>query len=251
MMAKIRDVILITTFEDQPHFINLLGDGKNWGINIEYVVQERPNGIAEAFLLCEDLIKNEDKVCLILGDNIFHGSTFIEVLIKAKNDKGASIFASEVHDPQRYGVIEFDEKGIAISIEEKPNIPKSNFAVTGIYFYDNNVIDLAKQLAPSYRGELEISDLNRSYLEQGRLTAHVLPRGTAWFDTGTFNSMHDASAYIRALEERQGFQIGCLEEISLNNKWISKQDVLNHIAFNNKSELSTYLSKILTYLPLI
>lgn len=249
MMAKIRDVIVITSPEDKPHFIKLLGDGKNWGINLEYIVQEKPNGIAEAFLLCEDLIKNEDRVCLILGDNVFHGSSFIDKLLVAKNDNGASIFISQVNDPQRYGVVEIDENSKPISIEEKPALPRSNYAVTGIYFYDRNVLSFAKKLVPSARGELEISDLNRIYLKNGTLNAHILPRGTAWFDTGTFNSMHDASAYIRALEERQGLQIGCLEEISLGNDWISKQDVMNKINLHKNSELSNYLSRVIKNFP--
>lgn len=249
MMAKIKDVIVITSPDDKPNFVKLLGDGKNWGISLEYIVQEKPNGIAEAFLLCEDLIKNEDRVCLILGDNVFHGSSFIDKLLLAKNDNGASIFISQVNDPQRYGVVEMGENGKPISIEEKPELPKSNYAVTGIYFYDRNVLSFAKELVPSDRGELEISDLNRIYLQNGKLNAHILPRGTAWFDTGTFNSMHDASAYIRALEERQGLQIGCLEEISLGNDWISKQDVMNKINLHKNSELSDYLSRVIKNYP--
>ena len=213
MLAGIKDILIITTPEDQQQFMRLLGDGKKWGCNIEYAKQEVPNGLAQAFVIGEKFIGN-DKVALVLGDNIFYGSGFSKLLQQAANSGQPTIFAYPVSDPERYGVVEFDENLAAVSLEEKPLKPKSNFAVPGLYFYDNSVVKIAKELKPGPRGEYEITDLNKIYLEQKKLQVAVLDRGFAWLDTGTFDSLSDASEYVRVIEKRQGVKIGCPEEIA-------------------------------------
>ena len=211
MMAGIKEILIITTPEDQSQFQRLLGDGSDIGCRFEYVAQEVPNGLAQAFVLGAEFIGN-DRVALVLGDNIFYGAGLGEQLEKLSNVEGGYVFAYEVSDPERYGVVEFDENKKAISIEEKPATPKSNYAVPGLYFYDNSVVQIARDLAPSPRGEYEITDVNREYLKRGDLNVAILGRGTAWLDTGTFDSLHDASEFIRVIEKRQGYKIGCIEE---------------------------------------
>lgn len=219
--AGIKDVLIISTPTDLPLFKKLLGDGKQIGCNFEYAEQEDPNGLAEAFIIGEDFI-GSDKVALILGDNIFYGSGLSE-LLKANNDpEGGIVYAYHVHDPERYGVVEFNDEGIAVSIEEKPDNPKSNFAVPGIYFYDNDVVSIAKNISPSQRGELEITDINKAYLEKGKLKVSILDRGTAWLDTGTFNSLMQASQFVQVIEERQGLKIGAIEEAAYKMGFIDK-----------------------------
>ncbi|MES2646942.1 MAG: glucose-1-phosphate thymidylyltransferase RfbA [Bacteroidota bacterium] len=224
MLAGIREILIITTPEDQSQFIRLLGDGSELGCRFEYAVQEVPNGLAQAFVLGEQFIGN-DKVALILGDNIFYGSKFSQ-LVQAFNDvDGAAVFAYEVSDPERYGVVEFDEEQVAVSIEEKPANPRSNFAVPGLYFYDNSVVEIAKNIQPSPRGEYEITTVNNIYLEQGKLKVGVMDRGTAWLDTGTFDSLHDATEFVRVIEKRQGLKIGCIEEVAFRMGFIDKQQL--------------------------
>jgi len=221
MYAGIRDILIISTPKDLPLFEDLLGDGKKYGCNFEYEVQADPNGLAEAFIIGEKFIGN-DKVALILGDNIFYGSG-LSRLLQANNDPdGGIIYAYRVHDPERYGVVEFDENSTVISIEEKPESPKSNFAVPGIYFYDNSVIEIAKNIKPSHRGELEITDINRSYLNAGKLSVSILDRGTAWLDTGTFQSLMQASQFVEVIEERQGLKIGSIEAAAFEMGYISE-----------------------------
>ncbi len=220
MLAGINDILIISTPEDQNQFIRLLGDGSQLGCRFEYAVQVKPNGLAQAFVIGESFIDG-DEVALILGDNIFYGSGFSHILQKcSKLEKGATVFAYPVKDPERYGVIELDNTNKVTSIEEKPDSPKSNFAVPGLYFYDNQVVDLAKRLEPSSRGEYEITDLNRQYLNSGLLSAEILPRGTAWLDTGTFDSLSAASEFIRVIEQRQDYKIGCIEEVAYRMKFI-------------------------------
>lgn len=222
MMAKIKDILIISTEKDILKFENLLGNGNNLGINLSYKVQQKSNGIAEAFIIGEDFINN-DRCALILGDNIFYGNNFSRYLHHAvEKEEGASIFGYYVKDPKRFGVIELDEKRKAISIEEKSSNPKSNYAVTGLYFYDNKVVEYAKQLNPSIRGELEITDLNRIYLENNKLTVNLLEDGCTWLDVGTHQSLVKATNFVRMIEEYQHIKVGCLEEIALNNSWISK-----------------------------
>ena len=222
MLAEIRDILIITTPEDQQQFINLLGDGSDFGINLSYVIQPQPEGLAQAFILGEDFI-GQDSVCLILGDNIFYGANFSPKLKLAANKiDGATVFAYQVHDPERFGVVEVDSDYNALSIEEKPADPKSNYAVTGLYFYDNSVIEIAKNVEPSARGELEITTVNQAYLDQKQLKVEVLGRGFAWLDTGTHDSLMDASLFVQTVEKRQGFKIACLEEIAFNNRWLSR-----------------------------
>lgn len=243
MMAGIKEVLIITTPEDNASFKRLLGDGKQLGCNFKYAVQEVPNGLAQAFVIGADFIGN-DKVALILGDNIFYGTGLGSQLKTLANVEGGYVFAYQVSDPERYGVVEFDEKMKVVSIEEKPVKPKSNFAVPGLYFYDNNVIKIAQQLKPSSRGEYEITDVNKEYLKQGLLNVSVLDRGTAWLDTGTFDSLSDASEFVRVIEKRQGTKIGCIEEIAYRNGFISA-DQLRVIAEGlKKSGYGDYLSRL-------
>ena len=226
MYAGINEVLIISTPKDLPLFKDLLGDGNKYGCKFEYAVQEDPNGLAEAFIIGEDFI-GKDKVALILGDNIFYG-TGLAKLLQANNDPdGGVIYAYRVHDPERYGVVEFNNKGQAISIEEKPEHPKSNYAVPGIYFYDNSVVNIAKNIKPSHRGELEITDVNREYLKQGKLNVSILDRGTAWLDTGTFQSLMQASQFVEVIEERQGLKIGAIEGAAFEMGYINKQQFKN------------------------
>ena len=228
MLAGIRDILIITTPNDQASYKRLLGDGSSFGINLDYQVQESPNGLAQAFILGEEFIGEED-VCLVLGDNIFYGQGLSPKLKKAidsaKFDRIATVFGYQVKDPQRFGVVEFDEANLAISIEEKPKIPKSNYAVTGLYFYPNSVVDIAKTIKPSTRNELEITCVNREYLQQHKLTVELLGRGFAWLDTGTHDSLIEASQFVQTVEYRQGYKIACLEEIGYTNKWLSKSQL--------------------------
>lgn len=243
MLAGIKEILIITTPEDQQQFIRLLGDGNQWGCNLHYAIQEKPNGLARAFVIGEKFI-GEDAVALVLGDNIFYGSGFSNLLQKSADPDGAVIFAYPVSDPERYGVVEFDKNLNAISIEEKPAAPKSNYAVPGLYFYDNTVVEIARNIAPSQRGEYEITDVNRKYLLDKKLKVAVLDRGFAWLDTGTFESLHDASEFVRVIEKRQGFKIGCLEEIAYRMGFINK-DSLNLLAKKfEKSGYGEYLKNI-------
>lgn len=220
MLAGIRDILIISTPQDTPRFEQLLGDGSQWGLDISYAVQPSPDGLAQAFIIGREFIGN-DTVTLILGDNIFHGHEFSNLLSKASNrDNGATVFAYQVKDPERYGVVEFDDKGKAISLEEKPAKPKSNYAVTGLYFYDNNVVDIAAGLKPSARGELEITDVNKRYLQEGLLEVSVMSRGYAWLDTGTHESLLEAAQFVEVLERRQGLKVCCPEEIAWRMKYI-------------------------------
>lgn len=250
MLAGIRDILIITTPQDSNQFKRLLGDGSQFGIKLEYAIQEEPKGIAQAFIIGEDFIGN-DSVCLILGDNIFYGAGITEKLYDAKtfvedyND--TVIFGHIVKDPSRYGVAEIDMFGKVLSIEEKPIKPKSDLAVVGLYFYPNSVIEIAKNLTPSKRGELEITDLNKEYMNRDRLKLTQFPRGMAWFDTGTFKSLNDASNFVEAIQERQGLMIGCLEEIAYFNKWISKDKLYESIIKYKNNKYSEYLESLLNY----
>lgn len=228
MMTGIREILIITTREDQAGFIRLLGDGSQWGCRFEYVIQEVPNGLAQAFVLGADFI-GEDSVALVLGDNIFYGSGLPGLLQRNNKPEGGTIFAYQVSDPERYGVVDFDDQFNALSIEEKPAVPKSNYAVPGLYFYDNSVIEIARNIAPSARGEYEITDVNRIYLEQGRLKVCVLSRGTAWLDTGTHDSLMQASQFVQVIENRQGLKIGSPEETAYRMGFIDKEH-LNRLA---------------------
>lgn len=221
MLAGIKEILIISTPQDTPRFEQLLGDGKKWGLKLTYAVQEHPNGLAEAFILGEDFIGN-DLVALVLGDNIYHGHDFNQLLLNANTKQhGASVFAYHVTDPERYGVVEFDANNKAISLEEKPKHPRSHYAVTGLYFYDSQVVDIAKSIKPSSRGELEITDINKIYLEQGNLNVEIMGRGYAWLDTGTHDSLLEASQFIATLEHRQGLKVACPEEIAFRKGWIS------------------------------
>lgn len=243
MLAGIREILIITTPEDQQQFRRLLDNGSQWGCHVQYQVQEKPNGLAQAFVIGEHFI-GKDSVALVLGDNIFYGSGFSNLLQKSANPDGAVIFAYPVIDPERYGVVEFDNDENAISIEEKPSKPKSNYAVPGLYFYDNSVVKIAKNIAPSPRGEYEITDVNREYLNNKKLKVAVLNRGFAWLDTGTFESLHDASEFVRVIEKRQGFKIGCLEEIAYRMHFITKEQ-LNVLAEKfEKSGYGKYLRNV-------
>ena len=244
MWSGIKDILIISTPHDLPLFEQLLGDGKKFGCRFEYAVQEAPNGLAEAFIIGADFI-GDDKVALILGDNIFYG-TGLESLLQANNDPdGGIIYAYHVHDPERYGVAEFDSNGKVISIEEKPKNPKSNYAVPGIYFYDNSVVEIAKNIKPSHRGELEITDVNKVYLQQGKLKVSVLDKGTAWLDTGTFNSLMQASQFVQVIEERQGLKIGAIEEAAYRMGYISEDDFRELIQPLTKSGYGLHLLSIL------
>jgi len=243
MLAGIHEILVITTPEDQSQFMRLLGDGSQWGCAISYEKQEKPNGLAQAFVIGEKFIGN-DSVALVLGDNIFYGSGFSKMLQDAANPEGAVIFAYPVVDPERYGVVEFDNDNNAISIEEKPAQPKSNFAVPGLYFYNNDVVLIAKEIKPSPRGEYEITDVNKVYMDKRQLKVVTLNRGFAWLDTGTFDSLHDASEYVRVIEKRQGLKVGCPEEIAYRMGFITKEQ-LDFLAEQlKKSGYGEYLSKI-------
>ena len=243
MMAGIKEVLIITTPEDNASFKRLLGDGSQVGCRFEYAIQEVPNGLAQAFVIGADFI-GDDRVALILGDNIFYGTGFGNTLNELSEMEGGYVFAYEVSDPERYGVVEFDDNNKVISIEEKPAEPKSRYAVPGLYFYDNEVVKIARELKPSPRGEYEITDVNKEYLRRGVLKVAVLDRGTAWLDTGTFDSLSDASEYVRVIEKRQGTKIGCIEEIAFRNGFISREQ-LNDIADSLiKSGYGEYLKKI-------
>ena len=246
MQSGIRDILIITTPRDQLAYADLLGDGSQWGIRIQYTVQASPDGLAQAFLLGEDFI-GQSPVCLVLGDNIFYGAGFNSKLRRAaQRTDGASVFAYYVHDPERYGVVEFDAEGRAIGIEEKPAAPRSHYAVTGLYFYDNDVISVAKGITPSPRGELEITDVNRHYLEQGSLQVEVMGQGTAWLDTGTHQSLLDAGNFIRVIEERQGLKVACLEEIAYRMGYITADEVLALAAPLVKSGYGAYLETMVS-----
>jgi glucose-1-phosphate thymidylyltransferase len=244
MLAGIRDILIITTPDDQQQFVRLLGDGSQWGCNIVYAKQEVPNGLAQAFVIGEKFI-GKDSVALVLGDNIFYGSRFGKLLQDSADPAGAVIFAYAVSDPERYGVVEFDKDYNALSIEEKPEHPKSNYAVPGLYFYNNDVVEIAKNIKPSPRGEYEITDVNRTYLENKNLKVAVLDRGFAWLDTGTFDSLHDASEYVRVIEKRQGLKIGCLEEIAYRQGFINKEQLEKLAVGLTKSGYGDYLKKII------
>ena len=246
MQSGIREVLVITTPRDQLAYADLLGDGSQWGIRIQYTIQASPDGLAQAFLLGEEFI-GQSPVCLVLGDNIFYGAGFTSKLRRAtQRDDGASVFAYYVHDPERYGVVEFDAEGRAIDIEEKPTAPRSHYAVTGLYFYDNDVISVAKGITPSARGELEITDVNRHYLEQGSLHVEVMGQGTAWLDTGTHQSLLDAGNFIRVIEERQGLKVACLEEIAYRMGYITADEVLALAAPLFKSGYGAYLETMVS-----
>ena len=246
MQSGIRDVLVITTPRDQLAYADLLGDGSQWGIRIQYTVQASPDGLAQAFLLGEDFI-GQSPVCLVLGDNIFYGAGFTSKLRRAaQRTEGASVFAYYVHDPERYGVVEFDAEGRAIGIEEKPDAPRSHYAVTGLYFYDNDVVSVAKGITPSPRGELEITDVNRHYLEQGSLQVELMGQGTAWLDTGTHQSLLDAGNFIRVIEERQGLKVACLEEIAYRLGYITADEVLALAAPLVKSGYGAYLETMVS-----
>ena len=243
-LAGIREILIITTSEDSSAFQRLLGDGSQYGVTFKFGIQESPNGIAEAFIIGEKFI-NEEKVALILGDNIFHGVGLGHQLKSINHSKGATIFAHRVSDPERYGVVEFSQSGEVISIEEKPLRPKSNFAIPGLYFYDEQVAEVAKAIKPSSRGELEITAVNEHYLSSGKLTIKVLERGTTWFDTGTFESLHDASSYVRIIEERQGTKICCLDEIAWSQKWITEEELLRNASNYSNNSLERYLKDLI------
>ncbi len=245
MLSGIQDILIISTPQDTPRFQQLLGDGSQWGLNLRYAVQPSPDGLAQAFLIGESFLGN-DLSALVLGDNIFYGHDFHHLLANADaRVEGASVFAYHVHDPERYGVAEFDDAGRVLSLEEKPPKPKSNYAVTGLYFYDKNVVEIAKQIKPSPRGELEITDLNRVYLEQSKLNVEIMGRGYAWLDTGTHESLLEASQFISTLENRQGLKVSCPEEIAFRNKWITPDQLEMLAAPLAKNGYGKYLQRLL------
>lgn len=243
MLAGINEILIITTPEDQPAFQRLLGDGAELGCRFEYAVQEVPNGLAQAFVIGKDFI-GDDKVALVLGDNIFYGSGFGGLIRRNTDPDGAVIFAAPVHDPERYGVVEFDKNKNAISIEEKPSAPKSNYAVPGLYFYDNDVVKIAEEIEPSARGEYEITTVNQVYLERKKLKVGVFNRGIAWLDTGTFASLNEASTFVRVIEERQDTKIGCIEEVAYYSKFIDRQQLLKLADRLEKSGYGEYLKRV-------
>lgn len=244
MLAGIKEILIISTPEDLPNFEKLLGSGEEIGLKLSYKVQPSPDGLAQAFILGEEFI-GDDNVCLVLGDNIFYGQSFGTQLKRASDQQqGATVFGYYVNDPERFGVVDFDETGKALSIEEKPNEPKSNYAVTGLYFYDNDVVEIAKNIKPSHRGELEITDVNNIYLEHSSLNVELLGRGFAWLDTGTHDSLLEASQFVQTVEHRQGLKIACLEEISFNNGWINSDRLLERANFFKKTGYGQYLLKL-------
>ncbi len=245
MLAGIQDILIISTPQDTPRFQQLLGDGAQWGLNLQYAVQPSPDGLAQAFIIGEQFIGN-DVSALVLGDNIYYGHDFHQLLDNANaRTDGASVFAYHVHDPERYGVAEFDQDGRVLSLEEKPKAPKSNYAVTGLYFYDRQVVDIAKNIKPSARGELEITDVNRAYLEQGKLSVEIMGRGYAWLDTGTHESLLEASQFIATLENRQGLKVACPEEIAFRKRWISAEQLEALAAPLSKNGYGKYLQRLL------
>ncbi len=244
MLAGIREVLIITTSEDHEAFVRLLGDGNTLGCHFQYAIQKVPNGLAQAFVIGAEFV-GQDPVCLILGDNIFYRTEMPSFLDDCNDPEGAVIFAYPVSDPERYGVVVFDENMIALEITEKPAQPKSNYAVPGLYFYDNTVIDIAKNLKPSARGEYEITDVNRVYLEEGRLRVKIFGRGAAWLDTGTFDSLHDATEFVRIIEKRQGLKVGCIEEVAYRMGFITKQQLFNQAQALLKSGYGQYLMKVI------
>jgi glucose-1-phosphate thymidylyltransferase len=244
MLAGIRDILIITTPEDNDSFKRLLGDGSDFGIRLQYAVQPSPDGLAQAFIIGEELIGNSN-VCLVLGDNIFYGQSFSKILKNAASrESGATVFGYQVKDPERFGVVEFDADMKAISIEEKPTKPKSNYAVTGLYFYDNKVVELAKQVKPSHRGELEITTLNEMYLNAGELNVELLGRGFAWLDTGTHESLHEASSFVQTIEHVQGLKVACLEEIAYRNGWLTADQLKELAKPMLKNDYGQYLNKL-------
>nr|WP_315940495.1 glucose-1-phosphate thymidylyltransferase RfbA [Gimesia alba] len=246
MLAGIKEILIISTPHDLPMFQDLLEEGTQWGVQFEYASQPSPDGLAQAFLIGEDFI-GSDPVCLILGDNIFYGHGLTDSLLTAyKRDSGATVFGYQVHDPERFGVVEFDSQKRAISIEEKPKVPKSNYAVTGLYFYDNDVVEIAKNVKPSARGELEITSVNNAYLQRGNLNVELLGRGHAWFDTGTHESLQDASHFFQTVEKRQGLKIACLEEIAYQAGWITKAQLVQQAELLGKTNYGQYLLKIMS-----
>lgn len=246
MLAGIREILIISTPEDCDSFKRLLGDGADFGVKFEYAVQPSPDGLAQAFIIGEDFI-GDDSVCLVLGDNVFYGQSFSKTLQSAaKRDVGATVFGYQVKDPERFGVVEFDDEMKAVSIEEKPLNPKSNYAVTGLYFFDNRVIDIAKQVMPSERGELEITAINEMYLNDGSLNVELLGRGFAWLDTGTHESLHEASSFVQTIENVQGLKVACLEEIAWRNGWLTSEQVLNIAKPMMKNEYGQYLTRLVT-----
>ncbi|MCQ9084829.1 glucose-1-phosphate thymidylyltransferase RfbA [Vibrio harveyi] len=248
MLANIKDILIITTEEDQACFMRLLGNGEDFGLNLEFAIQDKPEGLAQAFIIGEEFIGDDD-VCMILGDNIFYGATFTPKLLAATQtvleERGAVLFGYEVSDPERFGVIEFDDSNNVISIEEKPQTPKSNFAATGLYFYDNSVVEKAKLLTPSARGELEITCLNNLYLEERALSVELLGRGFAWLDTGTHESLMEASQFVHTIEKRQGYKIACLEEIAYKKGWISQDKYEEAINLYSKNSYGEYLKRVI------
>lgn len=244
MLAGIREILIITTPQDSDSFQNLLGDGSQVGCKFEYKTQPSPDGLAQAFIIGEDFI-GDDSVALVLGDNIFYGSGLKDLLQSKTNINGGCVFAYQVSDPERYGVVEFDQNYKALSIEEKPKLPKSNYAVPGLYFFDNRVVEYAKNLKPSERGELEITDINKIYLENGELEVGIMGRGTAWLDTGTFDSLHEASEFVKIIEKRQGFKVSCIEEIAFRLGYIDEKQLLNSAEKYGKSGYGEYLKKLI------
>ncbi len=244
MLAGIQDILIITTPEDKDSFVRLLGDGSQFGISLNYEVQPKPEGLAQAFIIGEEFI-GDSSVCLVLGDNIFYGQAFSPKLkLAASRSQGATVFGYQVKDPERFGVVEFDDNQKAVSIEEKPEKPKSNYAVTGLYFYDNNVVKLAKEVKPSDRGELEITSLNEAYLNKGQLNVEMLGRGFAWLDTGTHESLLEAAQFVETIEKRQGFKVACLEEVAFVNGWLTRDELLQRAELMAKNSYGQYLKTL-------